>query len=215
MRGIDILVSLLGLIVLSPLLLLVAILVKCASPGPVFFRARRVGRGGRIFTMYKFRSMRVADEIGPRITASEQDPRITPLGAVLRKYKIDELPQLINVLRGEMALVGPRPEDPDFIRYYTPAEMGVLSVRPGLTGPVQLIYRELAEQHLRPDEDPTQFYLNHVLHTRLAADLHYIRHRSLTGDLRLIGQTILHVLGVQRISQEYLNILAERNKRAA
>ncbi|MHB9027052.1 MAG: sugar transferase [Armatimonadota bacterium] len=215
MRILDIFASVLGLIILSPLFLVAAVLIKRASPGPVFFRASRVGRRGRLFTMYKFRSMRVDDGSGPRITAGEEDLRITPVGALLRRYKIDELPQLINVLRGEMALVGPRPEDPDFIHYYTPAEMEVLSVRPGLTGPVQLIYRELAEQHLRPEEDPTVFYLNHVLHQRLTVDLHYVRYRTLTGDLRLIGQTVLHILGSTRVHQEYLDLLPERKQRAA
>ena len=197
MRLLDISISLGSLILLSPLLLLVAILVKLSSPGPVLYRARRVGRHGRLFTMFKFRTMRADDGKSPRITAGDNDPRVTPLGAWLRRCKVDELPQLVNVLFGQMALVGPRPEDPSFLNYYTPEEREVLSVRPGLTAPVQLIYHELAERHMPPGEDPTQYYLSHVLHQRLSMDLAYIRTRTPGGDLRLIWHTLRHIAGAR------------------
>jgi len=190
MRAIDMLAGLFGLILLSPVLLVVAVAVKLSSPGPVFYRARRVGRNGKLFTMYKFRTMRVGADAASRITAGDQDDRITPVGRRLRAGKLDELPQLLNVLAGQMALVGPRPEDPGFLPYYSTDEWEVLSVRPGLTGPVQLNYRELADVHWQPGEDPTKVYLAHVLHQRLAQDLRYVRTRSTGGDLRLIGQTI-------------------------
>ncbi|MHB9105417.1 MAG: sugar transferase [Armatimonadota bacterium] len=190
MRVIDIVASLFGLIVLSPVLAAVAVAVKLSSPGPVLYRARRVGRGGTLFTMYKFRTMRVGADAGARVTAGELDDRITPVGHKLRATKLDELPQLLNVLAGQMALVGPRPEDPSFLPHYSTDEWGVLSVRPGLTGPVQLDYRELADSHWQPGEDPTQAYLRHVLHQRLAQDLEYVRTRTTIGDLRLIGRTM-------------------------
>jgi len=190
MRLLDILASLFGLIVLSPVLAAVAMAVKLSSPGPVLYRARRVGRDGRLFTMYKFRTMRVGADAGPHITAGDDDDRITPVGRKLRAAKLDELPQLLNVLAGQMALVGPRPEDPTFLPHYTKDEWGVLAVRPGLTGPVQLKYRELADPHWRPDEDPARIYLDHVLHQRLAQDLQYAQSRTAAGDLRMIGQTI-------------------------
>lgn len=190
MRVIDVLASLFGLVLLSPVLAVVAVAVKLSSPGPVLYRAQRVGRFGKLFTMYKFRTMRVGADAGARITAGEVDDRITPVGHKLRASKLDELPQLLNVLAGQMALVGPRPEDPSFLPYYSTDEWAVLSVRPGLTGPVQLHYRELADAHWQQGEDPTQAYLRHVLHQRLAQDLQYARTRTTAGDLRLIGQTL-------------------------
>lgn len=198
MRVIDVLASLLGLIVLSPVLAAVAIAVKLSSPGPVLYRAKRVGRYGKIFTMYKFRTMWVGADAGARITAGDEDERITPVGRKLRALKLDELPQLLNVLAGQMALVGPRPEDPSFLPYYSTEEWAVLSVRPGLTGPVQLNYRELADLHWRAGEDPTKVYLEHVLHQRLAQDLEYVRTRTMAGDLRLIGQTLAMLVGRRR-----------------
>jgi len=190
MRVIDVLASLFGLIVLSPVLAAVAVAVKLSSPGPVLYRAKRVGRYGKLFTMYKFRTMRTGADAGARITAGDEDERITPVGRKLRATKLDELPQLLNVLTGQMALVGPRPEDPSFLPYYSTEEWAVLSVRPGLTGPVQLDYHELADPHWQPGEDPTRAYLQHVLHQRLAQDLQYARTRTMAGDLRLIGQTV-------------------------
>ncbi|MHB9131107.1 MAG: sugar transferase [Armatimonadota bacterium] len=208
MRIIDLIVSVGSLVLLSPVLLVTALLVKLSSPGPVFYRARRIGRNGTLFTMYKFRTMRQEADTGPRVTAGDVDPRITRIGGWLRKCKLDELPQLINVARGEMTLVGPRPEDPSFLPYYSEDEMRVLSVRPGLTGLVQLIYHELAEQHMHPDEDPTTFYITHVLHQRLALDLSYVTTRSARGDMMLIGRTILHIAG-KRTRQAELMVNAE------
>lgn len=197
MRVIDVLASLFGLIILSPVLAAVAVAVKLSSPGPVLYRAKRVGRYGKLFTMYKFRTMRVGADAGARITAGDEDARITPVGRKLRATKLDELPQLLNVLAGQMALVGPRPEDPSFLPHYSTEEWAVLSVRPGLTGPVQLHYRALADSHWQPGEDPTRAYLQHVLHQRLAQDLQYARTRTMAGDLRLIGQTLAMLFGKQ------------------
>src|SRR5437867_3419280 len=141
MRVLDISLSLIALIVLSPILLAAAVLVYCSSRGPVFYRAVRVGKDGRLFNVLKFRTMVVdAAGRGPRVTA-EGDKRITAVGRFLRASKIDEWPQLVNVLRGEMNLVGPRPEDPHYVRLYSPAERQVLRVRPGITSPATIVFR--------------------------------------------------------------------------
>ena len=132
-RAMDVVVALGGLIILSPVLLLIALLVKFTSPGPVFYRARRVGKGGREFDLYKFRTMVAdADRRGPQLTLAE-DPRVTQLGRWLRTHRLDEIPQLWNVLRGEMSLVGPRPEDPSYVSRYTKEQRRVLEARPGVT----------------------------------------------------------------------------------
>lgn len=202
MRVLDILLSVVALVLFGPLLLGLAAIVRLTSPGPALYRARRVGRGGRPFTMYKFRTMYLDDGSTPRVTAGGADPRITPAGRLLRDFKLDELPQLLNVLVGQMALVGPRPEDPAFLPYYTAEERQVLAVRPGLTAPAQLLYRELAERYMRPDEDPTAFYLNDFLHRRLAMDLEYARTRTCWGDIRLVWRTLLHITRVRRMRIE-------------
>ena len=137
-RFFDIVASLLGLIVLSPLLLVVAIWVKLDSEGPVFFRQVRVGRYNKDFRIFKFRSMRVGSDKGSQVTIGGRDPRVTRSGYFIRKFKIDELPQLINVLVGDMSLVGPRPEVRHYIDYWTPEQMRVLDVRPGITDPASI-----------------------------------------------------------------------------
>ena len=134
-RLLDLVASLAGLTLLSPLFVFIALLIALDSPGPVFYRGQRVGRHGRLFRLYKFRSMVIsADKQGPGITAAG-DARITRVGRFLRRAKLDELPQLINVLLGDMSLVGPRPEDPRYVAFYTPEQRRVLSVRPGITSP--------------------------------------------------------------------------------
>jgi lipopolysaccharide/colanic/teichoic acid biosynthesis glycosyltransferase len=170
----------------------VALLVRLSSRGPVFFRQERVGKDGRPFRIYKFRTMRL-NSGGPQVTG-RTDPRITPIGALLRHWKLDELPQLINVVRGEMALVGPRPEVPRYVAHYTPEQREVLSVPPGITGVVQLEYRH-EEELLRDAADPEALYLQEILPAKLALDLKYIRQRSAWTDLRLMAATIRRVLG--------------------
>ncbi len=190
-RAIDILAAFIGLVVLSPLFSAIAIAIKLDSPGPVFYRAQRVGKDGRLFRLYKFRSMVAdADRRGPGITATG-DTRITPVGRFLRRTKLDELPQLINVLRGEMSLVGPRPEDPRYVALYTPEQRRVLAVRPGITSAASLVYRH--EEQLLAGEDWETVYRTKVLPDKLAIDLAYLERRTLASDLKLILRTIAAV----------------------
>jgi len=185
----DVIASLSGLVVLSPIFLCVATAIAWASPGPVFHRALRVGRDGRLFRLYKFRSMVVApDAKGPGITSSN-DPRITGIGRVLRASKLDELPQLINVLKGEMSLVGPRPEDPRYVAHYSEEQRRVLRVRPGITSAASLEYRR--ESLLLSAEDSEQRYLGEILPHKLAIDLEYLDRRTVGTDMRLIWRTVI------------------------
>lgn len=187
-RLFDIIAAGAGLLLLSPLLLVVALWVKLDSPGPVFYRALRVGRGGTPFRLFKFRSMVVdADRRGPGITTAD-DARVTNSGRWLRRTKVDELPQLLNVLRGEMSLVGPRPEDPRYVALYTPEQRRVLDYRPGITSAASLAYRH--EEQLLSGPDWEQVYREQVLPAKLAIDLAYLEQRSLPTDIRLILRTL-------------------------
>jgi lipopolysaccharide/colanic/teichoic acid biosynthesis glycosyltransferase len=190
-RAFDILMAGLLLLCLLPLLLILAALVRLSSPGPVLFRQQRVGKDGRLFWLYKFRSMRVADA-GPSVTASGDD-RITPVGRFLRKWKLDELPQLVNVFKGDMSLVGPRPEVPEYVARYTEEQREVLSVRPGITGVSQLAYRD-EEALLAGREDIDAFYTNMVMPAKLALDLRYVREWTLRADLMILLKTVIQVL---------------------
>ncbi len=191
-RLLDILVAAGGLVMTGPLLLLLAALVKLDSPGPVFYRARRVGQGGRIFHMLKLRTMYVdADRRGPAVTLAD-DPRITRVGRWLRALHLDELPQLWNVLVGDMSLVGPRPEDPRYVAHYTSRQRQVLSVRPGITGAAQLLFRREAEV-LGPDATDED-YLKWVMPYKVEVDLDYIAHWSLWRDLGILWRTFTAVL---------------------
>ncbi|MEW6580001.1 MAG: sugar transferase, partial [Chloroflexota bacterium] len=164
-RPFDLLASAIGLVFLSPLFALIALLIRLSSPGPIFYRARRVGRCGREFTLYKFRSMVAnADRQGPGITTAG-DPRVTPIGRVLRRTKLDELPQLWNVLRGDMSLVGPRPEDPRYVALYTPEQRRVLDVRPGITSLASIEYRH--EEAVLRGPDWEQRYIREVMPAKL------------------------------------------------
>jgi lipopolysaccharide/colanic/teichoic acid biosynthesis glycosyltransferase len=188
-RLFDILASFVGLVVLGPVMLLLAVLVKLDSPGPVLYRAPRIGRRGRPFHMLKFRTMVAdADRMGPAVTY-DRDPRITRLGAILRGARMDELPQLINVLRGEMSLVGPRPEAPDYVAYYTPEQRAVLRVRPGVTGLAQLTFRH--EEEMLSRDSPEEDYVKVILPRKLSIDLNYIERQSLWLDIRILVSTIL------------------------
>jgi lipopolysaccharide/colanic/teichoic acid biosynthesis glycosyltransferase len=186
-RLVDILASAIGLIVLSPLLLILALAVKVTSPGPILYRATRVGRGGATFKLLKFRSMVInADKIGPAVTGAA-DPRITSVGRLLRRTKLDELPQLLNVLRGEMSLVGPRPEDPKYVALYTEAQRRVLDVRPGITSPASVTYRD--EEGMLTGDHWEQYYIDTVMPAKLAIDLEYARNASVIRDIQVIWRT--------------------------
>jgi lipopolysaccharide/colanic/teichoic acid biosynthesis glycosyltransferase/nucleoside-diphosphate-sugar epimerase len=182
----DVILSGLGLIALWPVFALIAVLVKLDSRGPVFFRQRRVGKDGRDFDILKFRTMvNNAYALGPRLT-QRRDPRITRIGQVLRWIKADELPQLINVFKGDMSLVGPRPEDPHFVALYTAEQRAVLSVRPGIVGPSQILGRDELEKYPEGLVDTERFYIEHILPDKLATDLNYVRSYGLVSDLKLI-----------------------------
>jgi lipopolysaccharide/colanic/teichoic acid biosynthesis glycosyltransferase len=188
-RALDILSSALSLIALSPFLIFVACCVRFTSRGPVVFRQIRAGKDGRQFQILKFRSMVVdAAKEGSRITIAG-DRRVTVVGKFLRAYKIDELPQLWNVLRGDMSLVGPRPELPVYVAEYTPEQRLVLSVRPGITDPASLAYRH-EEKILAGHRNPEQFYRTQILPDKLARNLAYLREISFSNDLRIILATV-------------------------
>jgi len=193
-RMLDLLGSALGLLLLSPLLLVVALWVKLDSPGPVMFRQERVGLRGRPFLIHKFRTMAAdAPARGPQITIGA-DPRITAAGRFLRRSKLDELPQLWDVLRGAMSLVGPRPEVPRYVALYPEAaRVLVLSVRPGITDLASLQYRDEGEQ-LASAADPERAYVEQVLPAKLALSTQYVQEASFGGDLRLILATLAALL---------------------
>ena len=193
-RCFDFIISIVALIVLSPILLLIAVLIKATSSGSIFFRQERVGRFGYNFHIHKFRTMVAGSEfIGPQIT-TENDVRITKIGHFLRRYKLDELPQLIDVCFGDMSLVGPRPEVPKYVSCY-PKEVRdvVLSVRPGITDLASIAYRKESEI-LTSALDPNQVYISEVLPAKLEFYVDYVKHRSFWGDIRIIILTIKVVL---------------------
>ena len=194
-RAFEASLACLGLAVASPVLLLAAGLVAATSPGPVLFRQQRVGLGGRPFTLLKLRTMRVAPE-GSQLTASG-DSRITPVGRWLRRFKLDELPQLWNVVRGDMSLVGPRPEVPRYVDPQDPLWRQVLSARPGLTDPVTLRLRD-EEALLAASEDPERFYRERLLPWKLRGYRDYLERRSWVSDLGVLGATVLAVLRLRR-----------------
>lgn len=189
----DILGSLFGLLLLSPLLLLISLAIVLDSKGGVLYHQERVGRRGKIFRLLKFRTMRPQAERGGLLSLGGGDPRITRAGAVLRKYKLDELPQLINVLLGQMSLVGPRPEVPHYVAHYDERQQKVLSVRPGLTDYASLEYFNEGEL-LAASPDPEKTYLETILPRKLELALRYVAEQSLVTDLRIIGRTLLRIL---------------------
>jgi lipopolysaccharide/colanic/teichoic acid biosynthesis glycosyltransferase len=190
-RALDLFAGVAGLLLLSPIFALIALLIRLDSPGPVFYRAQRVGREGKLFYLFKFRSMvSGADKSGPGITA-KSDGRITCAGRFLRRTKLDELPQLINVLRGEMSLVGPRPEDPHYVALYTPEQRRILSVRPGITSAASLQYRR--EEELLSGVDWEQVYRQEVMPAKIAIDLAYLQNRTVWTDILLTLRTILSI----------------------
>ncbi|HRY98820.1 MAG TPA: sugar transferase [Bacteroidales bacterium] len=189
----DILGSLFGLLLLSPLLLLLALAVVLDSKGGVLYRQERVGRRGKVFRLLKFRTMRPLAERGGLLSLGGGDPRITRVGAVLRKYKLDELPQLFNVLLGQMSLVGPRPEVPRYVAHYDERQRKVLSVRPGLTDYASLEYFDEGEL-LAASPDPEKTYLESILPRKLELALRYVAEQSLRTDLRILCRTLLRIL---------------------
>lgn len=192
-RLFDIVASGLGLLCLSPLLLIVAIWIKLDSPGPVFFRQVRVGRYNKDFRIFKFRSMKVGSDKGSQITVGGHDSRITRSGYFIRKTKIDELPQLINVFIGDMSLVGPRPEVRHYVDMWTPEQLHVLDVRPGITDPASIRYRNENEL-LEKAEDPERYYVEVIMQDKIKLYLEYVEKHSFLYDLKLIFQTFFVII---------------------
>jgi lipopolysaccharide/colanic/teichoic acid biosynthesis glycosyltransferase len=187
-RAFDILVASIGLLLLSPVFVLLLILIKLDSRGPGFYRGRRVGKDGRLFWMYKFRTMVAdADKMGPNVTYKD-DPRITRLGAGLRQKRLDELPQLVNVLKGDMSMVGPRPESPEYAERYTPEQREILKMKPGVTGPMQIAFLD-EEEYLENPATLEVDYLTVMLPQKLAVEMEYIRKQSLAYDIQILLQT--------------------------
>lgn len=190
-RSFDIVCSFLGILVLSPLLLITAAVVAFTSEGGVFFRQERTGRGGKPFLIYKFRTMR-KDNAGLQITTGD-DSRVTKAGRVLRKYKLDELPQLFNVLKGDMSFVGPRPEVPEYTRLYTPRQQQIFLVRPGITDLASIRFRN-ENDLLTGSSDPNLTYIEKIMPQKLELGLEYIQNMSTGYDLKLILKTLVTVI---------------------
>jgi lipopolysaccharide/colanic/teichoic acid biosynthesis glycosyltransferase len=187
-RILDIIAAAAGLLLLSPVFLVIGAAVKMGDGGPVFYMSKRAGRGGKLFSIYKFRSMvQGAERMGGGLTL-RGDRRVTRAGRVLRAYKLDELPQLLNVLKGDMSLVGPRPEDPGFVARYTPEQREILRYRPGITSPASLHYRN--EEELLEGGDTETLYLEKILPHKLSMDLEYLTRRTVRSDIVVILRTI-------------------------
>lgn len=194
----DFTASLAGLLILLPFLLIVALLIKLRMPGgPVLFTQKRVGKGGRLFTMYKFRSMTVSHS-GSSVSVKGES-RITPFGALLRTYKIDELPELWNVLRGDMSLVGPRPDVPGYADRLQGKEREILKLKPGITGPASLKYRE-EEALLAQQADPQRYNDEILFPDKVRINLNYLKHRSFGLDIKIIIYTVFR----KDLEEEYL-----------
>ncbi len=193
-RLFDILFSLIGLVLLSPMFILLSLFIKIESQGPIFYRQVRVGRNEKLFRIHKFRSMFIdADKKGLAITVGK-DPRITRVGEYIRKFKCDEFAQLIDVLLGDMSLVGPRPEVPQYVEHY-PEEMRnvIFTVRPGITDLASIIYRN-ENDLLAKSQNPELTYINEILPEKLSLSLEYVKNASLINDLKIIFKTVFMIL---------------------
>lgn len=192
-RFFDILFSLFGLLILSPLFVIVAIWIVIDNPGPVFYRQQRVSKHNKDFGLLKFRSMRVGADKMSLITIGERDPRITRAGYYIRKYKIDELPQLWNVLVGDMSLVGPRPEVRRYVDVYTDEQKRVLNVRPGITDYASIAYMD-ENRLLAQAEDPDKTYIEEIIPAKIALNMRYIEHQTLGEYFKIIALTFAKLI---------------------
>jgi lipopolysaccharide/colanic/teichoic acid biosynthesis glycosyltransferase len=200
-RWFDVIISFVGLLLTAPLFICIALLVKICSPGPVFYRGSRVGLAGKLFFMLKFRTMVVnAEALGGSATAAD-DPRITNLGKFLRRYKLDELPQLLNVLTGDMSLVGPRPEVEKYVNLYSPEEKAILTVRPGITDWAS-IWNSNEAAVLEGSRDPEKTYEELIRPTKLNLQLLYVQQRSFFVDLKIIFHTALKLIREDWVPKE-------------
>ena len=192
-RIFDFTASFLGCIILIPVFISIAILIKLDSKGPIFFKQKRVGKDGKEFEILKYRTMVVdAEKLGKQITVGD-DSRITKIGKFLRKYKLDELPQLFNVLKGDMSLVGPRPEVPKYVNIYNESEREVLKVKPGITDFASIEYRD-ENEILGNVENPEEYYINAIMKHKLQLNLEYINKNNIFLDIKIIFKTLLKCL---------------------
>lgn len=192
-RSFDVVFAAIGLIILFPVLLLIAILIKIDSKGPVLFIQGRVGKNNTDFNIYKFRTMRILSEKEGLLTLGNNDSRVTKIGYFLRRYKIDEFPQLINILKGDMSFVGPRPELRYYVNFYSENDMNIFCVRPGITGLASLKYRNEVEL-LKAAENPEEFYINTIIPDKLRYNKMYIEKRNFFFDLRIIIKSFAIVI---------------------
>ena len=188
-RTFDILFSSIGLLMLLPVFLVMAVWIKADSEGPVFYRQVRVGMHGKLFRIFKFRSMRLGSDKASQITIGERDSRITRSGIIIRKYKLDELPQLINVFTGDMSFVGPRPEVPKYVDLYTEAQRHVLDVRPGITDMASIKYINENEL-LGKANNPEDYYIHTIMPDNLSINLEYVKNNSFMDDVTIIFKTL-------------------------
>ncbi|WP_066890630.1 sugar transferase [Clostridium nigeriense] len=192
-RMFDFIASLIGCIILIPVFIIISILIKFDSRGPILFKQKRVGQDGKVFEILKYRTMIVdAEKIGKQITVGN-DSRITKVGKFLRKYKLDELPQLFNVLKGDMSLVGPRPEVPKYVKLYNESEREVLKVKPGITDFASIEYRD-ENEILGTVENPEEYYINVIMKHKLQLNLKYISKNNIFLDIKIILKTLLKCL---------------------
>lgn len=189
----DILFSLIGILLLLPLWLVVSLWIVLDDPGPVFYRQQRVGKDGKDFYLLKFRSMRIGADKMSLITIGERDPRVTRAGYYLRKYKLDELPQLWNVFAGDMSLVGPRPEVRRYVDTYTDEQRRVLSVRPGITDYASIEYID-ENAILAKADDPDKTYIEQIIPAKIALNMRYINHRTIGEYLKIIFLTFANII---------------------
>ena len=192
-RLVDILLSAIGLILISPLLLVIYILIRLTSKGPGFYSQKRVGKNGVPFRLFKFRSMRIGSDKGTLITIGGRDSRITKVGYYLRKYKLDELPQLWNVLIGDMSLVGPRPEVERYVRLYTPEQRVVLSVKPGITDYASIAYSD-ENLILGMSDDPEKMYVEQIMPKKIEYNLQYINNQTMKEYFKIIFLTFAKII---------------------
>lgn len=192
-RLFDIIASSIGLVILSPVFLLLALWIKCDSKGSVFYRQVRVGRGNKDFHLFKFRSMRTGSDRLGLITVGGRDPRVTRSGYYIRKYKLDELPQLINVFIGDMSLVGPRPEVRRYVDLYNPEQMRVLEARPGITSLASIRYRN-ENDLLASSDNPDRTYIEQIMPDKVAIDLGYVENATFANDIKIIFRTFAEII---------------------
>lgn len=192
-RSFDVIFAIIGLIILFPLLVIISVLIKLDSQGPVLFVQNRVGRFNKDFSIYKFRSMRVQSDKKGLLTLGNSDSRVTKIGYFIRRYKIDEFPQLYNILKGDMSFVGPRPELRFYVNYYKEDDLKIFNVRPGLTGLASLKYRNEVEL-LKAANDPEKFYIQHIIPDKLRFNKIYIKNKNFILDFKILLKTMIEVI---------------------